>query len=147
MYCVPSHPKTSLTRCYRWQVFIRVFRGGALCQHFCCLTCDVFIKLNKLVQIHDPWCFHNATAFVNLKIQRKWGEKPQQYTQPLPLKRLQFVWSIFPPKRGTNTKSNILGKRSLPGFQIIQQENKSLSKGIISCVLHLWVSEELHKFI
>ena len=75
MCCIPSHPKTSLTRCYRCWVFIRVFRGGALCQYSCCLTCDVFIKLDKLVQIHDPWCFHNATAFVNLKIQRKWKKK------------------------------------------------------------------------
>lgn len=75
MYCIPSHPKTSLTRCYRWWVFTRVFRGGVLCQYSCCLTCDVFIKLNKLVQIHDSWCFHNATAFVNLKIQRKWKKK------------------------------------------------------------------------
>lgn len=79
MNCIPSHPKTSLTRCYRWWVFIRVFRGGALCQYSCCLTCDVFIKLHKLVQIHDPWCFHNATAFVNLKIQRKWKKKVDNF--------------------------------------------------------------------
>lgn len=89
MHCIPSHPKTSLTRCYRGWVFIWVFRGGALCQYPCCLTCDVFIKLDKLVQIHDPWCFHNATAFVNLKIERKWKKKKNN-------KLIIFLIDFFP---------------------------------------------------
>lgn len=45
----PAHPQTSLTRRYRGQAPVGLFRGGALRQHSSSLTCDVFIKLNKLV--------------------------------------------------------------------------------------------------
>lgn len=133
VYYIPSHPKTSLTRCHRWRVFTRVFRGGALCQYSCCLTCDVFIKLKKLVQIHDPRCFHNATVLVNLNIRRtkrknnlnnfsdQFFPKMRNKYVVKHLRKYKFSWSAKYPTREEESEQINVMSPTFMGFNVVNK--------------------------
>lgn len=79
IFTVPAHPHAGLTGACREKLSRGTLHTALCCQHFSCLAGDVFVELNKLIQVHNAWRFHHTILLIYLYLGRKCTNIPLEH--------------------------------------------------------------------
>lgn len=68
---IPAHPHAGLAGVFWWQRSRGSLGYSFWTKYFSCLTGDVFVEMDKLVQIHNTGGLHHSILLVNLQAHRE----------------------------------------------------------------------------